>query len=136
VDDWWGAGPVVNGKEMARSIDSRLGGIEAKLKREKDAAQAAEAARIERVFEAYVGLCQRGGINLTREQLRAEFDRHEIGIQKLVAEGRIVPSEMTELDWFIAVCRVDEVEMSDDELKAQYETIKRADTTRSRTAFN
>lgn len=107
-----------------------------KLKRDTNAARLAEAKRSGDAFEIFVELCRQGGTNLTREQLRSEFDRHEIGIQKLVAEGRIAPSEMTALDWFIALCRVDGIETSDEELKAQFEAMKRESTASSRIASN
>ena len=107
-----------------------------KLKRETNAARLAGAERSGDSFEIFVELSRQDGVKLTREQLRSEFDRHEIGIQNLIAEGRIDPSEMTTLDWFIALCRVDGIEMTDDELKAQYDVMSREKTARSRTAFN
>jgi uncharacterized protein (DUF2344 family) len=107
-----------------------------KLRRETNAARLAEAERSGNAFEIFVELCRQGGINLSREQLQAQFEAMESVQQRLVAEGRIVPSQMTTLDGFIALCREGGTDLNDEQLKAQFETMKKEKTAHSRTAFN
>lgn len=45
-----------------------------RLKRETNAARLAEAKRSGDAFAVFVELCRQGGINLTREQLHAQFE--------------------------------------------------------------
>lgn len=93
-----------------------------KLKRDTTATRIAEAER----FEVFVELCRQGGINLSREQLKAQYDYHKALEQRLISEGKIVPSEMTTLERFIVLSREAGTDLTDEQLKAQFEAMNGA----------
>jgi hypothetical protein len=58
-----------------------------KLKRDTNAARLTEAKRSGDAFEIFVELSRQSGIDLTREQLQAQFEAMESVQRRLVAEG-------------------------------------------------
>ena len=118
----------MNLRQMRKDVD--------KLKRDTNAARLAEAERNGDAFEIFVELSRQDGSKLTREQLQAQFEAMESVQRRLVAEGLIVASQMTALDWFIVLSREAGIDLTDGQLKAQFEAMKEAETARSRTAIN